>query len=147
MSVRTAKPADAAAILELADAFYREDGFNTGRERLEEHLLHLLSSNDARVAVVDEKGVIVAFAISTSSYGLENGRIAELEDLYVVPEQRRRGLAQALIHDSARWARNIGAANLEIVIAPNGHDVHHLYRYYQARGFEDAGRRILAMPL
>jgi aminoglycoside 6'-N-acetyltransferase I len=147
MSVRTARPADAAAILELADAFYREDGFTTGRERLEEHLRHLLSSNDARVAVVEEMGVIVAFAISTSSYGLENGSIAELEDLYVVPEQRRRGLAQALIHDSARWARNIGAAHLEIVIAPNGHDVKHLYRYYQARGFNDDGRRILAMPL
>ena len=147
MSVRTARPADATAILELADAFYREDGFRTGRERLEEHLRHLMTSDDARVAVVDERGGIVAFAISTSSYGLENGRIAELEDLYVVPEQRRRGLAQALIHDSARWARTIGAAHLEIVIAPNGHDVRHLYRYYQARGFEDEGRRILAMPL
>ena len=147
MSVRTARPDDAAGILELADAFYREEGFRTGRERLAEHLRHLLTSDDARVAVVDERGAVVAFAVSTSSYGLENGRVAELEDLYVVPEQRRRGLAQALIHDSARWARNIGAGHLEIVIAPNGRDVKHLYRYYLARGFEDDGRRILAMPL
>jgi len=147
MILRTAAPADAPAILKLAVAFYREDGFTTPRERLAEHLRHLLTSDAARVAVVDEGGTIVAFAVSTSSYGLENGRIAELEDLYVDAAARRRGLARALIDDSAAWARRIGAAHLEIVIAPNGLDVRHLYRYYTARGFRDEGRQILAMPL
>lgn len=48
---------------------------------------------------------------------------------------------------SARWARRIGAAQLEVVIAPNGMDVSHLFGYYAARGFADDGRRLLAMPL
>jgi hypothetical protein len=59
----------------------------------------------------------------------------------------RRSLAQALIDDSAGWARGRGAAMLEIVIAPNGLDVSHPDRYYRVRGFEDDGRRLLAMPL
>jgi pimeloyl-ACP methyl ester carboxylesterase/GNAT superfamily N-acetyltransferase len=145
--VRVATPADAAAMLELAVAFYAEDGFTTTRDRLAEHLRHLLRSSDAHCAVVDEANCMIAFGITTLSYGLENGLIAELEDLYVVPTARRRGLAQALIDDSARWASRRGAAKLEIVIAPNGLDVSHLDRYYRARGFRDAGRRLLELPL
>lgn len=146
MDIRTAAPHDLGAILDLAVAFYTEDGFTTPRERLALHLRKLLTSDAARVAVIEEHDAVVAFAVSTSSYGLENGLIAELEDLYVTPAARRRGLAQALIDDSARWAWEIGAAHLEIVIAPNGLDVGHLYRYYRARGFRDEGRRMLTMP-
>ncbi|GIF22199.1 aminoglycoside 6'-N-acetyltransferase I [Actinoplanes tereljensis] len=147
MTLRTAEPADLAAVLDLAVDFYAEDGFATPRARLEEHLRHLLVSDAARVAVIALDEQIAAFAISTSSYGLENGLIAELEDLYVAPAFRRRGLAAELIEDSARWAAGIGAAQLEIVVAPNGMDVSHLYRYYRARGFADEGRRLLARPL
>jgi aminoglycoside 6'-N-acetyltransferase I len=147
MTLRPARPPDHAAILELAVAFYAEDGFTTSRERLAEHLTHLLAADAAHGAVIEEDGEIVAFGISTSSYGLENGLIAELEDLYVAPHARRRGLAGQLIEDSARWATGVGAAHLEIVIAPNGADVSHLFGIYRGRGFADEGRRILARPL
>jgi ribosomal protein S18 acetylase RimI-like enzyme len=147
MTLRTAEPADLAAVLELAVDFYAEDGFATPRDRLAEHLRHLLASDAAHVAVSTVGGPVVAFAISTSGYGLENGLIAELEDLYVAPAFRRRGLAAGLIEDSARWAAGIGATQLEIVVAPNGQDVSQLFRYYRAHGFTDEGRRLLARPL
>jgi aminoglycoside 6'-N-acetyltransferase I len=101
------------------------------------------ASAAARVAVVDD----VAFAVTTTSYGLENGLIAELEDLYVAPPARRRGLTRTLIEDSAAWAASIGASVLEVVVAPNGMDVSHLFRYYAANGFTDEGRRILSRAL
>jgi aminoglycoside 6'-N-acetyltransferase I len=145
--LRPARNGDLPALLDLAVAFYAEDGFGTPRDRLAQHLTHLAASDAARVAVIDDDGTIVAFGITTSSYGLENGLIAELEDLYVAPPARRRGLAARLIEDSANWASGIGAAQLEIVIAPNGQDVSHLYHYYQAHGFADEGRRLLARPL
>jgi aminoglycoside 6'-N-acetyltransferase I len=146
--LRAAEPADRESILSLAVDFYAEDGFATPRAKLAEHLSHLLVSAAAHAAViVAEGGEIVAFAISTSSYGLENGLIAELEDLYVAPEFRRRGLAGELIEDSARWAAAIGAAHLEIVIAPNGQDVSHLFDIYRGRGFVDEGRRIISRTI
>ncbi|WP_433290970.1 GNAT family N-acetyltransferase [Actinoplanes sp. CA-030573] len=147
MSVRIATPDDLDQVLALAVDFYAEDGFTTPKDRLADHLAHLLVSDAAHAAVVEEDGVIVAFGISTSSYGLEDGLIAELEDLYVAPGARRRGLAAELIEDSARWAAAIGAARLEIVIAPNGQDVTHLFEIYRKKGFVDEGRRILARPL
>jgi aminoglycoside 6'-N-acetyltransferase I len=147
MTLRTARAGDHGAILELAVAFYAEDGFTTPRSLLAKHLTHLLVSDAAHAAVIEEDGEIVAFGISTSSYGLESGLIAELEDLYVAPAARRRGLAGELIEDAARWATGIGAALLEIVIAPNGADVSHLFEIYQGRGFVDDGRRVLARDL
>ena len=143
MSLRPATAGDLPALLDLAVAFYAEDGFTTPRSALAANLPVLVGSAAARVTVADEDGEIAGFGITTTSFGLENGLIAELEDLYVAPRRRRRGLARALIEDSAAWAASIGAAHLEIVIAPNGQDVAHLFRYYAANGFLDEGRRLL----
>jgi aminoglycoside 6'-N-acetyltransferase I len=148
MTLRTATAGDLAVLLDLAEAFYEEDGFATPRPALAAHLEVLVSSAGARVAVgLGGDGQVVGFGITTTTFGLENGLIAELEDLYVVPGSRRQGLARALIEDSASWAASIGASHLEIVIAPNGQDVSHLFRYYAANGFTDEGRRILSRPL
>jgi GNAT superfamily N-acetyltransferase len=148
MTLRPATAGDLPVLLDLAVAFYQEDGFATPRPALAAHLRVLLDSpGRARVAVTVEDGQVAGFGITTTTFGLENGLIAELEDLYVAPAWRRRGLARALIEDSAAWAAGIGAAQLEIVIAPNGQDVSHLFRYYAARGFTDDGRRLLSRPL
>jgi aminoglycoside 6'-N-acetyltransferase I len=148
MTLRTATAGDLAVLLDLAVAFYEEDGFATPRPALAANLEVLVGSAGARVAVeAGDDGRVVGFAITTTTFGLENGLIAELQDLYVSPGSRRLGLARSLIEDSASWAASIGAAHLEIVIAPNGQDVSHLFRYYAANGFTDEGRRILSRPL
>jgi GNAT superfamily N-acetyltransferase len=97
--------------------------------------------------VIDLDGTVAAFGITTTVFGLENGLVAELEDLYVAAHARRRGLGRQLIDDSAAWARALGARRLNITIAPNGLDVSHLLRYYTARGFRDEGRSIIALSL
>jgi GNAT superfamily N-acetyltransferase len=146
--VRRALAADYAAVLDLATAFYTEDGFATPASQLRENLLLLLDLDRARVAVAcghDEE--IVGFAITTLSFGLEHGRIAELEDLFVIPAHRRKGIGGVLIDDSAEWAASRGCPVLEIVIAPNGSDDSHHVGYYARRGFTDEGRRLLGRNL
>lgn len=98
--LRTAGPADLAAVLPLAVAFYAEDGFDTGEHALRSNLSVLLASPAARVTVVQSATQLLGFAVTTTSFGLENGLIAELEDLFVVPMARRRGLGDRLIADS-----------------------------------------------
>ena len=148
MTLRTATAGDLDVLLELAVDFYAEDNFTTPRDALAANLRVLVDSDRARLAAgLDDTSHVVAFGITTTTFGLENGLIAELEDLYVDPSARRRGLARELIEDSAAWATSIGASQLQLVIAPNGQDVSHLFRYYTARGFTDDGRRLLARPL
>jgi aminoglycoside 6'-N-acetyltransferase I len=151
--VRAAGPADFEAVLALATAFYTEEGFATPAtpatpvDKLAANLQSLLSSATARTAVAVSASEPVAFAITTTSFGFQSGRIAELQDLYVTPGARRRGIAGQLIDDSARWARQCGCRYLELVVAPNGRDVSHLDTYYRNRGFHDEGRRLIARDL
>jgi aminoglycoside 6'-N-acetyltransferase I len=146
-AVRAAGPADLDAVLALATAFYTEEGFTTPADELRTNLTRLLSSTTARTAVAVFQRDFAAFAITTTSFGLESGLIAELQDLYVTPGARRNGIAGQLIDDSARWARQCGCRYLELVVAPNGRDVNHLDTYYRNRGFHDDGRRLIARDL
>lgn len=146
--VRQGRPAELPTLVDLATAFYVEDGFTTPVSQLRENLLVLLASDDARVAVVcgaDDN--IVGFAITTLSFGLETGLVAELEDLFVIPACRHTGIGSALIDDSADWARSRGCRVLELVVAPNGANVDHLFNYYAHQGFTSEGRQILSRDL
>ena len=145
--VRQARPAELAAVLELATAFYLEEGFATPTVELRHNLRVLLQSERARVAVAVDHDHIVGFAVSTVSFGLEQGCVTELEDLFVRPGHRRTGIGAALINDSAAWAISCGCRSLELVVAPNGRDVEHLFGYYGRRGFTDQGRRLLSRDL
>jgi aminoglycoside 6'-N-acetyltransferase I len=146
--VRRASPADLSTVLDLATAFYAEDGFSTPKDQLRENLVVLLDSESARVAVAcGDDDAIVGFAITTLSFGLEYGHSAELEDLFVVPAKRGNGIGEILIADSADWAASRGCSVLEIVVAPNGSDVSRLVAYYARRGFTDEGRRLLSRNL
>jgi aminoglycoside 6'-N-acetyltransferase I len=145
--VRAAAPADLRAVLDLAVAFYREDAFATTPADLRENLTALLVSGTVRAAVAEVGGAIAGFAITTSHVGLESGLVAELEDLYVLPEHRRFGIGSALVADSAAWSAALGARVLDVVIAPNGLDVAHLHTFYRARGFHDDDRRLVHLDL
>jgi aminoglycoside 6'-N-acetyltransferase I len=145
--LREAAHDDLPTLVALARAFYDEDGFTTSTAMLEENFGALLDSSGARVVLVVIDGTPRAFALTTTAFTLESGTIAELQDIYVRPEYRRRGIAALLIADALEWARARSAVSLELVVAPNGHDVSHLFRYYEARGFVDEGRRILSRPL
>jgi GNAT superfamily N-acetyltransferase len=146
--VRRARPGELPIVLDLATAFYAEDGFTTPVWQLRENLLVLLDSDSARVAVAcRQNDEVLGFAITTLSFGLEYGRLAELEDLFVLPAHRRSGIGSALINDSADWARSRGCRALELVVAPNGANVDHLLNYYARQGFTSEGRQILSRDL
>ena len=147
MRIRSAQSEETAEIVALAEAFYAEGGFTTKPEELAANLPILLASAAARVAVAVENDAVLGFAISTLGFGLESGHLVVLEDLYVAPEHRKRGIGRELVEDSATWARTVGSRSVELVVAPNGQDVGHLFRYYANLGFLDEGRRLLSRPL
>ena len=145
--VRQADPDALPTLLGLAVAFYAEGGFSTPIWMLRKNLSVLLYSDDARIAIASARGDIVGFAITTLGFGLEYGLLAEIEDLYVRPTHRRTGTATALVEDSAEWARSRGCSALEVVVAPNGNDVAHLFDFYARRGFTDGSRKLLKRDL
>ncbi|MBV9513339.1 MAG: GNAT family N-acetyltransferase [Mycobacteriaceae bacterium] len=131
----------------MAVAFYAESGFCTPVPELRTNMEVLLRSSQARVAIADYHGAIVGFAITTLSFGLEQGHVAELEDLYVRPAHRRIGMAGALIDDSSMWAQSRGCRMLELVVAQHGDREAGLEEFYARRGFTNEGRRLLSRSI
>ena len=83
---------------------------------------------EGRTYVAEEQGSLVGFATWA-----EAGGIAELEDLFVDPVWRRRGIATALVSRIAQILRARGAESLEVTANP------HAMGFYRATGFVDCG--------
>ena len=89
-----------------------ESGIREGRMRL----------------AIDENDVIVGFATF-----LINGAVAELEDLFVDPEHRRRHIAELLVLDISARLSDLGFEALEVTANP------HAMAFYEFMGFVACG--------
>ncbi len=147
IAVTEAVSGDISVVADLAVRFYDEEGFDTPADQILQHAAELIVSPAALVlvALVDDKPV--GMAITTTSYGLEHGLIAELEDLYVLPDARHSGVARWLIDRSRVWAAGQGCQELEVVIDHEGEARHRLAGFYARIGFVDHGRRLLSQSL
>lgn len=71
-----------------------------------------------RLVIGSVDGVWSGYA-SASTYGLSTGReIASVDELYVEPGARRRGLGTALLRDVADWATTVGCTGLDGTALP-----------------------------
>ena len=125
-SIRLALANDVAAINEV---FRRSSLSNEGDRPFLLDNPEVLVFDDAavragrtRVAVAD--GHVVGFATTTVT-----GEIAELDDLFVDPPWKRKGVARALILDAASAARAVGSRRIEVTANE------HARSFYDAVGF------------
>jgi GNAT superfamily N-acetyltransferase len=105
--IRSARAADVGAIADLIRQLARYERLEqqvTGTERdLHEHLFG--ERRYAEVLLAEDAGVIVAFALFFHNYSTFLARPGlYLEDLFVLPEHRRRGWGRALLGAVARIA-------------------------------------------
>ncbi|NIA70248.1 GNAT family N-acetyltransferase [Pelagibius litoralis] len=145
--IRQAATADFDRLLPLFERFYREEGFEAAVPGVAGNLRQILQREDtaAFIALLDERAV--GAAATSSSFGLEVGLYAELEDLFVHPDWRGRGVASMLVEAAADWARANGCSDMEIVLTPHGQADDKLAPWYKARGFTDTGRVIYERSL
>ena len=83
---------------------------------------------EGRTHVAEQDGSVVGFATWAETAGA-----IELEDLFVDPGYRRRGIATALVSRIAEVVRAQGAECLEVTANP------HALGFYRAVGFADCG--------
>jgi GNAT superfamily N-acetyltransferase len=128
--IRLGVPAD----LPAASGVYRRASLsNAGdRDSLLAHPEHLILGPEGlaegRTYVAEEDGSVVGFA----TWAEADGAI-ELEDLFVDPGWRRRGIAAALVSRIVDVLRARGAECLEVTANP------HAQEFYSAAGFTDCG--------
>ena len=128
--IRLGVPADLSA---AAGVYRRASLSNAGdRDLLLAHPEHLLLGPEGlaqgRTYVAEENGAIVGFATWAEAAG-----VVELEDLFVDPGWRRRGVAAALVSCIVDVLRTQGVGCLEVTANP------HARGFYSAAGFIQCG--------
>ncbi len=86
-------------------------------------------------------GIVVGFAEASIRHDYVNGcdtsPVGFLEGIYVVPEQRRQGVAAALVGGVTDWVRNQGCTELASDAPVDNADSHQMHN---ALGFEETQR-------
>ena len=132
LSIRFAVRADLPV---LSDIFRRASLSNEGdRANLLAHpdalefSARAVEEGRVRVAATDNRVVGFATVLVTE-------RIGELDDLFVDPDWRRRGIATALVRDALDRAAHQGLTHIEVTA--NGHAL----AFYESVGFVSDGMR------
>ena len=131
--IRLGVPADLPA---AAGVFRRASLSNAGdRDNLLAHPEHLILGPEGlaegRTHVAEEDGSVVGFATWAGADGADG--TVELEDLFVDPGWRRRGIGTALVSRIVDVLRARGVQALEVTANP------HAQGFYSAAGFIDCG--------
>jgi GNAT superfamily N-acetyltransferase len=116
-----------------AGVFRRASLSNAGdRDNMLAHPEYLILGpeglSEGRTYVAEEDGSVVGFATWAQA-----GGVTELEDLFVDPGWRRRGIAAALVSRIVDVVRAQGVRYLEVTANP------HAEGFYHAAGFTDCG--------
>jgi GNAT superfamily N-acetyltransferase len=108
--------------------FYEVHDIDNDRNRFFFRRFLAPSADGELLAARDEGGVILGYACLY--WHFSSTRAVEtvlMNDLFVAPEARGRGIGRALIEASAAAARERGAAWLEWATAPDNHTAQRLY--------------------
>jgi GNAT superfamily N-acetyltransferase len=147
MSVRRAQPPDAPVVADLVARFFAEGGFATEAHQVTERAATFLGEDANAAFLYERDGVAVGVATVTTVFGFETGLYAEIEDLYVLPVYRGRGVAGELVEAAVAWCGERGCSDVEVVVTSEGEHRRGLTGWYRRLGFEDTGRRILQRDL
>lgn len=104
---------------------------------LRELLRALHRDPDAQILVFEEAGSLDGLCIVRIDHAppiLEEVERAEITDLGVRPEVRRRGLARRLVREAESWVRDRGVARIEIQVASGNREGQ---AFWRAVGYGD----------
>jgi GNAT superfamily N-acetyltransferase len=107
--------------------------------------LALAPHTSAWLWLAERGGQPVAILLANEIVSVERGGpVLWVEELYVVPEARRTGIARALLSRIGEEARRRGVRAIELEVVPTQEAAFALYR---ALGFSDVQRKRMSLAL
>jgi GNAT superfamily N-acetyltransferase len=129
VEIRPARTDEIEEMLPLIRAyceFYETEPDDEGLRKMFEILIS--DPSQGAVFIARDEGKAVGFATLDWKWSsLKAARIGYLEDLYVDPETRGKGIADALIAVCAERCRELGMPAMEWLTAPDNHRAQKVY--------------------
>ena len=145
VEIAPVRPEGVEALLDLARAFRAEEGRRL--DAANEAALIAITRGEplARAWLVRVADRPVGYLILTLGYSVEyGGRDGFIDDLYVAPDARGRGLGRNLLDHAFAAAVRLGIRTLHLEVEPDNGGAACLYR---SAGFEETGRRLMRRRL
>jgi ribosomal protein S18 acetylase RimI-like enzyme len=142
IDLRLATAADIEAVLALHRAFFSEDGYAFREDESRANLARLLGDPTlGRLWVMDDAGEVVGYLLLAFGFSLEfRGRDAFVDELYVAPGHRGRGLGKRALELAAEACRELGVRALHLEVERYKEGAQALYR---RMGFADHDRYLM----
>lgn len=134
-TISLAATGDGPALFSLLGAQMSEHGIDLAQDRLESAILGALASPMTRGAflVARSGGQAIGVAYLSFIWSVEHGgRSAWLDELYVAPAHRDRGIGRRLLHAAQDLARREGCAAVDLEVEA---DHTRAARLYAREGF------------
>ena len=143
---RDATPADVPAILAHQRDYYATDGYAFDEAAAREAIAGLLAdAHRGRLWVLADAGAVVGYLAVTFGWSLEyQGRDAFVDELYVAPSHRGRGLGRAAMTLAEEACRAAGVRALHLEVERENATARALYA---RMGFGDTGRILMTRRL
>jgi GNAT superfamily N-acetyltransferase len=144
---RPARLDDLDDLLALQRAYYAEDGYPFDPATARDAFAQLLADPALGAAWIAraQDGRALAYVVLTLGWSLEfGGRDGFVDELYVTPAARGRGLGRAGLARAEAGARARGVRRLHLEVEDGKPAAHELYR---RSGFAGHGRTLMSKPL
>lgn len=128
-----ATTADEVELVRLARAFHAEDGHPLTESGVAALGLAVRGHPLAKAWLVRDAGRTVGYAVLCLGFGIEHGGPdAFVDDLYLIPQARGRGIGGRVLDRLEQEGRALGLSALFLVVDPDNAPAVRLYR---GRGF------------
>jgi GNAT superfamily N-acetyltransferase len=146
MAFRPASVADLDTLVPLMAAFYEEDRHPWHPEAARETMTTLLRDPSCgRAFLIEEDARPVGYLVVCFGFSLEfHGRDAFVDELYVVPAARGRGLGREALRVAETCCLDSGARALHLEV---GHGNAAARRLYASFGFEERPHELMSKRL
>ncbi|QFT63631.1 Acetyltransferase (GNAT) family protein [Roseivivax halotolerans] len=128
-SLHLASPGDAEKLLPLVAAFHTEMGFGTDAEHQAQAIAPLLDgSPHGAIWLVGPRKAPVGYIVITFGWSVEFGGLdAIVDEVYVRPAVRRRGMGGEALNEIAKALKDAGVHALHLEVAQSDDQAQNFY--------------------
>lgn len=145
VTVERATTGDREAIESLIEALHKGEGMTPRKDRITYAVEQQLKQRfPGLLLVARERAAILGVALCTYAPSAELGRILVVQDFYVLPDQRRKGIGRALVQRILDEAKALRIDRIDLEILPRNTVG---ATFWKALGFRTEGRTVFSKAL